>query len=115
MPWALPDLSPAVARLHYSWTVDKKQIYRGVLFLFLGSQRATALQYHIVTGGLDRCQYFPTSLDFCAYTRVCFLLQTNTKMEPELLGFSMQEVASYVQQPASARASSQRVSPHIPR
>lgn len=38
------------------------------------------------------------------------MLKTNNKATPELVGFSMQEVASYVRQPASAHASVQRVS-----
>lgn len=41
---------------------------------------------------------------------VCLCLQSNTQTTPELVGFSMAEVTSYIGQPASARAAIQRVS-----
>lgn len=54
-----------------------------------------------------RIRSLPQSLIF---SPVALRKQTNTKMTPELVGFSMQEVASYVRQPSSAHASVQRVS-----
>lgn len=40
----------------------------------------------------------------------CFIFQSNTKPTPELIGFSRDEVASYVRNPASAHPAAQRVS-----
>lgn len=46
---------------------------------------------------------------FCCCSAVA-IAKTNGKATPELVGFSMQEVASYVRQPTSAHAAVQRVS-----